>query len=173
MSQMLRLFLVASVCACVVAPTLVARAAKPFEIVIQRNQTCIDNATVGSLSVGGTEIARTLELPFKDNQNNISRVPAGTYDGFIRADGSKGWRIELKGVPGRTKVQLHVGNYTRETEGCVLLGLDAASAKSPQGVTCAVTQSKEAFGALQAAMQRASDNGISSQPLAIKVTLKD
>jgi hypothetical protein len=149
------------------------RAGKPFDIVIQRNLTCIDNATVGSLTIGGSEIARTLELPFKDNLENVSRVQAGTYDGFIRTDGTKGWRIELKNVPNRTNVQLHVGNYTKDTEGCVLLGLDVSTANTSTGTTCAVVKSKEAFSALQAAMQNASENGVSSQPLAIKVTLRD
>ena len=156
-----------------IAVTSVLDAAKPFEIVIQRNLTCIDNATVGSLTVGGVEVARTLELPFRDNQEKISRVQAGTYAGTIRTDGTKGWRIELKNVPNRTNVQLHVGNYTRETEGCVLLGLDVSSAKGAQGATCALLKSKEAFGKLQDAMQKASENGVSSQPLAITVSLRD
>jgi hypothetical protein len=49
------------------------------------------------------------------------------------------------------------GNFTKDTEGCVLLGLDVSSAKTDNGTTCAISKSKEAFWALQAAMQKGSD----------------
>jgi hypothetical protein len=65
-----------------------------------------------------------LELPWKDNANNISCIPVGSYQGTIRTDGNKGWRIELVSVPDRTNVQLHVGNYTTDILGCILLGME-------------------------------------------------
>jgi uncharacterized protein DUF5675 len=67
-------------------------------------------------------ICYTLERPWKDNQQNLSSVPAGTYDAHLRYDHQDHWRIELEGVPNRTNVQIHIGNEPDESKGCVLVG---------------------------------------------------
>jgi len=51
--------------------------ASSFTLNIQRNMTCDDNSTIGRLLVNGVEIGRTLELPWKENRKDISRIPAG------------------------------------------------------------------------------------------------
>lgn len=94
-----------------------------FEIMINRTYKQM-NSAIGRLSVNGTELCWTLELPWKDNQNNVSCIPVGFYTGTIRTDGTKGWRIELMGVPNRTNVQIHVGNYPSDVQGCILVGTD-------------------------------------------------
>ncbi len=78
---------------------------------------------VGALYANNERVCYTLELPWRDNQNNISCIPVGNYVGSIRTDGNKGWRIELAAVPNRTHVQLHVGNYPSDVLGCILVGL--------------------------------------------------
>lgn len=143
--------------------------AKPFEIVIQRNISCNKGEAAGSLSVDGQEVVRTLELPWKNNEENISRVPAGKYKARIRADGALGWRIELDNVPDRKNVQLHVGNYPRDSTGCVLIGTKVSAANN----TCSIEGSKTGLDALKTAMDKASSTGVSSQPLEISVTIKD
>ena len=143
--------------------------AVPFEIVIQRNLSCNSGEAGGALYVAGQEVARTLELPWRDNQAQVSRVPAGSYQAKIRADGALRWRVELRDVPNRTHVQLHVGNYPRQTEGCVLVGEDVSSSNG----TCSLKNSAKAMEALKEAMDQASDDGISSQPLEIRVTIRD
>lgn len=65
----------------------------------------------------------TLELLWRNNAENISRIPAGHYvmrwlwsakhDCFC-------WHII--GVPQRDNIECHVGNFPRDTLGCVLLG---------------------------------------------------
>lgn len=52
----------------------------------------------------------------------MCRIPAGTYRAHTRTDGHLGWRIELEGVPGRTNIQIHRGNYPGDTTGCILVG---------------------------------------------------
>ena len=66
----------------------------------------------------------TLELPWLDNQKNISCIPEGTYEYFKRISPSRGREIiQLKDVPGgRTYIQLHPGNYTKQILGCILPG---------------------------------------------------
>ena len=94
-----------------------------FEIWINRVYSH-SGSIIGVLYANDDQLCYSLELPWKDNQSNVSCVPVGTYPGKIRTDGTKGWRIELESVPNRTFVELHVGNFPGEIQGCVLLGLE-------------------------------------------------
>lgn len=71
---------------------------------------------------GDIPVGTTLELPWRGNQNEISAIPAGSYPATVRDDGDKGWRLELKDVPGRTLVDVHIGNWPKDSIGCILLG---------------------------------------------------
>ncbi|GAL18546.1 hypothetical protein JCM19235_1969 [Vibrio maritimus] len=64
----------------------------------------------------------TLELPWRNNQQNISCIPAGTYWAFKRISPSNGAVLQLEGVPNRTFIQIHKGNYTSQIAGCILVG---------------------------------------------------
>ena len=64
----------------------------------------------------------TLELPWKDNQRNISCIPAGTYYAKWRTSPTNGQVIELLDVPNRDFIQIHAGNYTSQIQGCILVG---------------------------------------------------
>jgi hypothetical protein len=81
-----------------------------------------EKCTSGYLAVNGNVAAYTLERPWIDNEQNISSIPAGKYKGTLRYDHTDLWRIELLDVPGRTNVQIHIGNKTDETQGCILVG---------------------------------------------------
>lgn len=143
-------------------------AARPFTMTVERNATCNNGEVTGRLLVDGTEVAKTFELPWRNNEKDISQIPPGTYPAFIRSDGDLGWRVELRNVPDRVNVQLHVGNYTSQTEGCILLGTSITRS----GSTCATHGSRPAFEAVRQSMQKASDNGVSSQRLAITVVVR-
>lgn len=82
------------------------------------NSSC----TLGTLYVDNKEICKTLELPYRDNQNDISSIPAGVYKGNLRYDKDDKWRIQLVDVPNRTGVQIHIGNVPKSTIGCILVG---------------------------------------------------
>lgn len=73
--------------------------------------------------------AKTLELPWLDNQKNISCIPTGRYlcqrrssqkysDHFIIRD------LSGDHVTGRKWILIHAGNYHSQIEGCVLVGRD-------------------------------------------------
>lgn len=81
--------------------------------------------TLGMLQIHGKEHSPiyTLENPWKDNKPYISCVPADEYV-CERFSGKKYKDVyELKGVPGRSAILIHHGNYERNTSGCILLGL--------------------------------------------------
>ena len=90
----------------------------------------IDNQThliYGALFWDGAPLCMTLEEPWRNNQRKTrtqkeSCIPEGTYT-CRRYHSEKypdTWQI--CGVPGRTKILIHTGNTTADTEGCVLLG---------------------------------------------------
>lgn len=69
---------------------------------------------------------KTLELPWKDNQRNISCYPAGVYSVVkIKRPNGK-WAFWVQNIPGRTAILFHAGNYAAtknpDTEGCTLTG---------------------------------------------------
>ena len=121
------------------------------EIVINRLQT-YSGSIVGELSVNGTKRCYTLEKPWWWNEQLVSCVPNGRYPGTLRYDKSDGWRIQLVGVPNRTGVQIHVGNYPSQTQGCVLVGTSYGVNKVFNSVA-AYAKLKEAFYGSGAPMQ--------------------
>ena len=78
--------------------------------------------TIGIGSCSGFNFV-TLELPDKDNQKNISCIPAGRYWAKKRISPGKGYKvIEFLNVPNRTFIQAHYGNFTHQLLGCQLYG---------------------------------------------------
>ena len=110
--------------------------------------------TPGSLVLKDGRSYRTLELPWKDNENNVSCIPEGTYKLRVRpASESHKFNydhIEVLGVPGRDKILIHIGNYLRNTDGCVLVGLWS----SWQNNKWIVNSSRIAFGIVLEAVRR-------------------
>ena len=113
-----------------------------------------EHGTFGNLTIDNGFKCVTAELPWHDNQNNISRIPVGKYECEVRLS----WRFrqylyEIKNVPGRQNVLIHRGNYAgdvgkgfrSDVEGCVLLGEEMALL-TPEGFfrpQMAVLNSKE------------------------------
>lgn len=64
----------------------------------------------------------TLELPWKDNQHDISCIPKGTYQVSVQAFHETS-RYELSGTAPRTAIYIHEGNYYHDSLGCILLGI--------------------------------------------------
>lgn len=107
-------------------------------------------ATCGELRTeSGWLLCLTLEEPYRLNQKDVSCIPAGKYSWFKRLSPKRGYEvIELKDVPGRTNVQIHVGNFLKDTEGCVLVGTQ----RSDEGAPPSIHESKLAFRLLMAAV---------------------
>jgi len=80
-----------------------------------------NDCTIGRLEYGDFHCF-TLELPWKDNEINVSCIWSGEYDAIKYDSPSKGDVILLKGVRGRSFIEIHSGNYTRQIKGCILVG---------------------------------------------------
>lgn len=63
----------------------------------------------------------TLELPWYDNQENISAIPDGEYICYRFQSPSRGEVWELQNLPNRKHVQIHAGNTVKDTLGCILV----------------------------------------------------
>lgn len=67
--------------------------------------------------------SNTLELVDKDNQFQISCIPKGTYKVTARYSDKYKKHYILEDVENRDAILIHVGNYTKDTHGCILLGV--------------------------------------------------
>lgn len=93
---------------------------------IQLDRTYLPNVTLGILQTQNNFSCCTLELPWLNNQSKKSCIPPGVYEYFIRRNASRGTVIELLDVPDRTNVQIHAGNWTSDSLGCILVGTSLA-----------------------------------------------
>ena len=99
---------------------------KKIDVTITRTDSTA-NSTAGILSTnkedGFAWICKTLELPYKGNQQKISCIPKGIYEvNYTLSPLFKKHTYEIQNVPNRAGIRIHSGNYTRQILGCILLG---------------------------------------------------
>lgn len=80
-----------------------------------------DDCTVGIMETKGFRCF-TLELPDLDNIVSISCIPEGQYTVNKHYSEKLGACFNVQDVTGRTYIRIHTGNYTRQIQGCVLVG---------------------------------------------------
>ena len=81
--------------------------------------------TLGRVYLNGKQELFSYELPWLNNRNNVSCIPAGQYtcERHISAkypDARRAYRVN--DVPGRQGILFHSGNSAKDTDGCILLG---------------------------------------------------
>ena len=79
--------------------------------------------TFGSLQINNVPICWTLEPYCNGNAPNRSCVPAQPYNLAPYTSQRYGQTWEVVGVPGRTFILFHAGNTVKDTQGCILPGL--------------------------------------------------
>ncbi|HKV74593.1 MAG TPA: DUF5675 family protein [Gemmatimonadales bacterium] len=101
--------------------------------------------TFGRFVIPDGSTLYSLELPWKNNAPQVSCIPAGHYDLQRRYSNSHHCEVfEIMAVPDRTDVEIHWGNWIKDTLGCVLVGLGRKNDM--------ITDSKAAFDRFMAAM---------------------
>jgi len=88
-----------------------------------------DQGTIGMLSFDDFR-CYTLELPWRDNNRNISCIPKGSYEVITRLSPKFGNVYWIKEVPNRSFILIHSGNWAGDlnkgfkshVNGCILLG---------------------------------------------------
>lgn len=64
----------------------------------------------------------SLELPWLDNQHQVSCIPKGTYNVEKRYSTKYKHHFHVLDVPNRSYILIHNGNYNWHTKGCILVG---------------------------------------------------
>lgn len=100
------------------------------QLTLRRLETS-DEGTFGIMECDGFTYA-TLELPWRDNQQEISCIPPGTYRCTWEMSPSRGHETyRLVNVPGRSGVLIHPANwggdeakgFKAQIKGCIALGI--------------------------------------------------
>lgn len=81
-----------------------------------------DECTYGVMHVNGFPRFVTLELPWRNNERNVSCIPVGSYECSQFRSRKYGSTIRVNSVPERSGIIFHVGNFPEDTRGCVLVG---------------------------------------------------
>lgn len=88
---------------------------------IQIDRWYREYCTIGTGYLSGFNFF-TLELPWLDNIKNKSCIPAGIYQYEVYDSPKHGLVLLLLNVSNRSMIEVHAGNYTRQIEGCILVG---------------------------------------------------
>ena len=100
-------------------------------------------------------VCKTLELPDKDNQRNISCIPEGFYDVVPRQSPKYGNHLHVLDVPNRSLILFHHANFAgsknprtghSDLRGCIAVGKDFVDLNG-DGIKD-VTSSKDTMRAL-------------------------
>lgn len=100
-----------------------------------------NDAMMGVLCVQGSPEFVTLEDAWKQNQRQVSCIPAGTYKVLPRKSPKFGPTWQVMDVPGRDHILFHAGNTNKDTHGCILVGLQFGKI----GKESAILSSRSAF----------------------------
>ena len=101
--------------------------------------------TISVVIVNKQVFGVVLEPPFKNNQQNISRIPVGIYKATkYQSKKFKRTCLSLQDVFGRKWIAMHNGTNYENTEGCLLLGRYAIDYKEKR----AIMLSKDALKSL-------------------------
>ena len=71
-------------------------------------------------------IFTTLELPWRNNERNKSCIPSMCYTVEPRTSQKFGHHLIVSGTTPRELILFHVGNFPKDTDGCILVGTDFA-----------------------------------------------
>lgn len=106
--------------------------------VIRHKKTSL--STIGNLYVDGIKKWVTLEDTDRGLNNEMpldeiasikvkgkTAIPTGRYKVTKYKSPTRGWCLLVNNVPGFNMIEIHVGNYATDTEGCLLVGMDVAN----------------------------------------------
>lgn len=101
----------------------------------------------------------TGELPWKNNANGVSCIPAGTYTCHWIDSPKHGWCYQILNVPNRSMIEIHSANWMGDVSkgklsqllGCIALGITIGQLN---GQT-ALLRSKQAIADFEANLKQA------------------
>lgn len=130
-----------------------------MDILVQR-KWFTSQSTSGEMSLDGKFFAYTLEPRQDQSKGKPFAIPAGLYQvRLLPSDHFQCTTPHVLNVPGFDEIEIHWGNYPKDTEGCTLIGLTR--------LVDFVGNSKMAFNQLMAQLAKPisityQDNGTTS-----------
>ena len=82
-----------------------------------------NGATLGVLTIDDSPEMVTLEDPWNLNERNVSCIPEGRYNITPHNSPKLGKTYLVEDVPERSHILVHAGNTSKDTHGCILVGL--------------------------------------------------
>ena len=83
-------------------------------------RTYFPNGTNGEILFNGSRICSSIELPWKNNEHQVSCIPEGRYELKKRYTAERGEHLILVNVPGRQLILIHAANDAKkELQGCI------------------------------------------------------
>lgn len=83
-------------------------------------RTYYPKGTNGNLTADGVGVCHTIELPWKENEPQVSCIPEGRYELVKRYSPKFKWHIIVKDVPNRALILIHPANDAlKELKGCI------------------------------------------------------
>ena len=110
---------------------------------------------LGIFCIEGSPQFLTLELPWKDNETNISCIPEGEYickrvkDRTTMGGMKIAETFEVKDVTNRSGILFHVANSVKDLRGCIGIGQTILDADYISGSKIAFTDFMNGFTGLQ------------------------
>lgn len=93
-----------------------------MNITLQRITFNATGPTYGVLLIDNVPQAVTLELPWKENQTDVSCIPAGDYTVISHNSVEHPNTWEITNVPNRTEILIHEANTVADLLGCIGAG---------------------------------------------------
>jgi hypothetical protein len=108
---------------------------KPRPIIeIVRLEENFRYGTFGILKINKEVFCVTLEPPDILNEQNISSIPAQQYECRKYTSTRYGNTFQVTGVPGRSDILFHPGNFKGNTRGCILLAQHFGKIKGDRAI---------------------------------------
>ena len=83
-------------------------------------RTYYSEGTNGELRFNKAPLSYTIELPWLNNEHQVSCIPEGRYELIIRFSHKFQWHLQLKNVKGRDLILIHPANDAKkELRGCI------------------------------------------------------
>ena len=124
-----------------------------MKLVLERLQLA-DTFTIGSLSIDGVFECWTLEDQVRESSPKVfgkTAIPYGVYEiNVTYSPRFDRFLPLLLAVPGFSGIRIHPGNFSTDTGGCILVGLDRR--------TGSIGRSRDAMHDLLPKLQTAIDN---------------
>lgn len=104
-----------------------------MDMILQRSKYEQDGICGLLATRDGARVASTLEHAFEKYPGIFSpKIPAGDYTCRRRLSPHFGYDVfEVLDVPNCTFIEIHIGNYNKDSDGCILLGQSIAT--TPNG----------------------------------------